>query len=90
MATSGSISLSEVSEHTAVLAVACNRCERAGRYRLDTLIARHGADLGIPALLRQLSEIAQSGSRSLSMTCAASTARSCRRSSSPGHRFSHA
>ena len=56
MATSGSISLSEVSEHTAVLTVACNRCERAGRYHLDTLIARHGADFGIPALLRQLSD----------------------------------
>jgi hypothetical protein len=56
MATSGSISLSEVSEHTAVLTVACNRCERAGRYNLDTLIARHGAAFGIPALLRLLSD----------------------------------
>jgi hypothetical protein len=54
MATSGSISLSEVSEHTAVLRVACNRCERAGRYNLDTLIARHGAAFGIPELLRLL------------------------------------
>jgi len=56
MATSGSISLSEVAEHTAVLAVACSRCERAGKYRLETLIARHGADFGIPDLLRQLSD----------------------------------
>jgi hypothetical protein len=56
MATSGSISLSEVSEHTAVLTVACNRWERAGRYRLDTLIASHGAAFGIPALLRLLSD----------------------------------
>jgi hypothetical protein len=56
MATSGSINLSEVSEHTTVLDVACNRCDRAGKYRLETLIARHGADFGIPALLRQLSE----------------------------------
>jgi hypothetical protein len=55
MATSGSISLSEVSERTAVLAVACSRCERAGKYRLETLIARHGADFG-PDLLRQLSD----------------------------------
>jgi hypothetical protein len=55
MATSGSISLSEVSEHTAVLAVACSRCERAGQCRLETLIARHGEDFGIPDLLRQLS-----------------------------------
>jgi hypothetical protein len=33
----GSITLGEVAEHTAVLAVACSRCERAGRYNLDTL-----------------------------------------------------
>jgi hypothetical protein len=32
-----------------------SRCERAGRYRLDTLIARHGPDFGIPALLNKLS-----------------------------------
>jgi hypothetical protein len=56
MATSGSISLSEVSEHTAVLAVACRRCDRAGRYRLETLIAHHGEDFGIPGLLRLLSD----------------------------------
>jgi hypothetical protein len=53
---SGSITLGEVAEHTAVLAVACSRCERAGRYNLETLIARHGADFGIPDLLRLLSE----------------------------------
>jgi hypothetical protein len=34
---SGSISLGEVAERTAVLAVACSRGERAGRYNLDTL-----------------------------------------------------
>jgi hypothetical protein len=56
METSGSITLGEVAEHTAVLAVACSRCERAGRYRLDTLIARHGVEFGIPALLRLLSD----------------------------------
>jgi hypothetical protein len=39
-----------------VLAVACSRCDRAGRYDLDTLIARHGGGFGIPALLRKLSD----------------------------------
>jgi hypothetical protein len=34
----------------------CTRCERAGRYNLDALIARHGADFGIPELLRLLSD----------------------------------
>jgi hypothetical protein len=56
METSGSITLGEVAERTAVLAVACSRCERAGRYNLDTLIARHGEGFGIPELLRLLSE----------------------------------
>jgi hypothetical protein len=51
----GSITLGEAAEHTAVLTVACTRCERAGRYRLDTLIVRHGEDFGIPDLLRHLS-----------------------------------
>jgi hypothetical protein len=36
----GSITLGAVAERTAVLAWACSRCEPAGRYRLDTLIAR--------------------------------------------------
>jgi hypothetical protein len=52
----GSITLGDVANHTPVLAVACTRCERAGQYRLDTLIARHGKDFGIPDLLRLLSE----------------------------------
>ena len=56
MATSGSITLGEATEHTAVLTVACSRCERAAKYRLETLIARHGEDFGIPDLLRMLSD----------------------------------
>jgi hypothetical protein len=56
METSGSITLGEAAEHTAVLTVACSRCERAGRYKLDTLIVRHGADFGIPELLPLLSD----------------------------------
>jgi hypothetical protein len=52
----GSISLAEVAAHTEVLAIACSRCDRAGRYRLDRLIARHGPDFGIPELLRLLSD----------------------------------
>lgn len=52
---SGSITLGDVAQRTAVLAVACSRCDRAGRYPLNTLIARHGADFGVPSLLRMLS-----------------------------------
>jgi hypothetical protein len=53
---SDSITLDQVAAHTAVLAVACSRCDRAGKYGLDTLIARHGPGLGIPELLRLLSD----------------------------------
>jgi hypothetical protein len=56
METSGSITLGEAAEHTAVLVVACNRCERAGKYNLNALIGRHGEDFGIPDLLRLLSD----------------------------------
>jgi hypothetical protein len=52
---SGSITLADVEERTDWLAVACTRCDRAGRYSLDTLIINHGRHLGIPALLRTLS-----------------------------------
>jgi hypothetical protein len=51
-----SITLGEAAEHTAVLTVACTRCDRVGQYRLDTLIARHGEGFGIPKLLRLLSK----------------------------------
>ena len=33
--------------HMAVLVVACSRWDRAGRYNLDTLIARHGPGFGV-------------------------------------------
>jgi hypothetical protein len=52
---SGSITLEQVAARTAALAVACTRCDRAGRYNLDALIAEHGPRFGIPALLRLLS-----------------------------------
>jgi hypothetical protein len=52
----GSITLDQVATHTAVLAGACSRCDRAGGYSLDTLIARHDPGFGIPELLRLLSD----------------------------------
>lgn len=38
------ITLGEIAARTSMLEVACSRCERRGRYRLDTLIARYGAE----------------------------------------------
>jgi hypothetical protein len=58
---SGFITLDQVATHTAVLAVACSRCHRAGRYGLDTLIARHGPSFGVPELLRRLSDAVRRG-----------------------------
>lgn len=53
----GSLTLAAVAvaERAAVLAVACKRCDRAGRYPLATLIERHGPLFGIPRLLWRLS-----------------------------------
>ena len=53
---SGSITLAQVAQRAQVLAVACSRCERAGRYPLATLIQKYGAACPIPALLRELSK----------------------------------
>ena len=36
----GNITLQEVMAHTDVLAVACSRCERTGRYPMAILIGR--------------------------------------------------
>jgi hypothetical protein len=49
------ITLAEIADRTAVLSVACNRCDRAGHYSLPALIAEHGAECGIPTLLGLLS-----------------------------------
>ena len=37
-----------------VVRIACERCGRAGRYRLDGLIARFGADAALPDVLLEL------------------------------------
>lgn len=47
----GSITLEQVAERTETLNIACSRCERAERYRLDALIRRHGRTCGVPKLL---------------------------------------
>ena len=37
-----------------VLAVACSKCSRSGQYRKTSLVAIHGADLGLPDLRERL------------------------------------
>jgi hypothetical protein len=51
----GSLILSNVAARTPVLNIGCDRCDRVGRYSLDTLIERYGAAFTIPTLLRELS-----------------------------------
>jgi len=46
--------LGAIATRTSMLQVACSRCERRGRYRLDTLIARHGADAGVRVIVPEL------------------------------------
>jgi hypothetical protein len=53
---SGSITLADIAKRTQVAAVACTRCDRAGRYPIDTLIRRYGREFSIPDLLRVLSQ----------------------------------
>ena len=73
----GSITLGAVAAHTAVVTVGCSRCDRAARYRLDRLIARHGPACGIPDVLRRCPMIAFCVRPLKPMTCAAFIARSC-------------
>ena len=37
------------------LEVSCTRCPRRGRFRVAHLLAKHGADIGLPALASILS-----------------------------------
>ena len=51
----GWITLADIAARTDVLAVACSRCDRAGQYKLASLIERYGADSSVPMLLQALS-----------------------------------
>jgi len=39
---------------TAMVRLACDRCDRRGQYRKDRLIAEHGADVVLPDLRHKL------------------------------------
>jgi hypothetical protein len=45
------LTLRENTTRTGMLSVACSRCGRQGGYRLDNLIARHGADAGVRVIV---------------------------------------
>ena len=69
---SGSITLAQIAERTAVLSVACSRCDRAGQYPVDRLVAQYGRSFGVPLLRRMLSaDCPKRESTSLYDTCGA-------------------
>ncbi len=51
-APAGVVLLGQVAARLSVLDVACNRCDRRGRLRIDRLLTEHGPDLPMPDLRR--------------------------------------
>lgn len=46
--------LGEIGARISMLQIACSRCEQRGRYRLQTLSARDGAEAGVRVVVREL------------------------------------
>ena len=44
----GFLTLADIAGRVATLEVACNRCDRRGRLRIDSLVTEHGPALPIP------------------------------------------
>ncbi len=51
----GAVTLGDISGPLLMLRVECDKCSRAGRYKVAKLIAEHGADFPLPELLVHLS-----------------------------------
>jgi hypothetical protein len=52
----GSYSLAEAAAKLTMLRLTCEKCGRAGRYRIDRLIERFGPDIALPDLRHELAE----------------------------------
>jgi hypothetical protein len=63
------ITLGEIAARTSVLEVACSRCERRGRYRLDKLIARYGDGEAREMIPELTADCPKRGSASLMERC---------------------
>ena len=48
----GFLTLADIAGRVATLEVACNRCDRRGGLRIDSLVTEHGPALPIPELRR--------------------------------------
>jgi hypothetical protein len=65
----GALTLSDIREPT--LTIVCERCGRYGRYNVRRLIAAHGADAKLPALLATLANCEKARSASVHDRCKA-------------------
>jgi hypothetical protein len=54
MKSPGTVSLADVARRTTHIELACTRCERRGRYRVDGLIRQFGPEFAMPDLAEQL------------------------------------
>lgn len=52
----GVVTLGDLRGRHSALSVACGKCERQGRYRLDNLIRQYGASCTLPDLAGHLSK----------------------------------
>lgn len=50
----GYVSLGEIAAKLRMLRIECDRCGRAGRYRIDKLVAKYGADASIQPLQEEI------------------------------------
>jgi hypothetical protein len=62
---SGSLTLAEYPAD--LVRLACTRCARRGRYRKDTLIARHGGETALPDLRQVIAQC--SAAKTLGTAC---------------------
>jgi hypothetical protein len=49
-------SLADAAKQLRMLSVTCERCNRFGRYRIDKLIEKYGADITLPELRHELAQ----------------------------------
>ncbi|MBB5414136.1 hypothetical protein HDG42_000160 [Paraburkholderia sp. JPY171] len=65
----GSVSLDEVATRTTHIELACTRCDRHGRYRVDGLIQQFGPDFAMPDLSGELASCPNRLASNPSMRC---------------------
>ena len=54
--TSGTVTLRQIHGTRDMLDVRCDRCGRAGRYRVATLVETYGLDAGLPDIASAMEE----------------------------------